>query len=173
LAEYEKNPVVLFGHRHDQPPIGRATGVKITENGLEAVTEFPPIGTYPFADTVFELNRLGYLKSWSVGFVPKKHSMRLGEEQQYLGRTFEEQTLLEYSSVPVPANIEAVNLAVSKGIVNVAALELLGWNKPAPPEKDFFDNLQNEFSKQTQAMMFETESHRLALASRHAIGRRA
>jgi HK97 family phage prohead protease len=133
LDEFLKNPVVLFGHRHDMPPIARAVKLKASENGLEALTQFPPKGISQLADTVFEMNRLGYLRSWSVGFDPEKFTMR-----ENGGMDFEEQKLLEYSSVPVPANPEAVNLAVSKGIMTDKMLELFEWQKEALlTEKDW------------------------------------
>jgi HK97 family phage prohead protease len=122
LDEFLENPVVLFGHRHDKPPIARAVKLKATEKGLEALTQFPPKGISQLADTVFEMNRLGYLRSWSVGFDPVKFSIL-----EDGGMAFEEQKLLEYSSVPVPANPEAVNLAVSKGIMTDKMLELFEW----------------------------------------------
>lgn len=122
LDEFLKNPVVLFGHCHDMPPIARAVKLKASENGLEALTQFPPKFVYPLADTVFEMNRLGYLRSWSVGFDPEKFTVRDNG-----GTAFEEQKLLEYSSVPVPANPEAVNLAVSKGIMTDKMLDIFGW----------------------------------------------
>ncbi len=124
LDEFLKNPVVLFGHRHDLPPIARAVKLKATEKGLETLTLFPPKGIAQVSDTVFDLNRLGFLRSWSVGFDPVKFSMI-----EDGGIAFEEQKLLEYSSVPVPANIDAVNLAVSKGIMTDKMLELFEWNK--------------------------------------------
>ena len=124
LDEFLKNPVVLFGHRHDLPPIARAVKLKASEKGLEALTLFPPKGISPVSDTVFDLNRLGFIRSWSVGFDPVKFSMI-----EDGGLAFEEQRLLEYSSVPVPANIDAVNLAVQKGIMTDKMLELFEWNK--------------------------------------------
>jgi HK97 family phage prohead protease len=124
LDEFLKNPVVLFGHRHDVPPIARAVKLKASENGLETLTLFPPKGISQVSDTVFDLNRLGFLRSWSVGFDPVKFT-----QQDNGGIAFEEQKLLEYSSVPVPANPDAVNLAVSKGIMTDKMLELFEWHK--------------------------------------------
>ena len=124
LEEYLKNPVVLFAHRHDLPPIGRALKLKAAADGLASMTQFPPAGLNQLADTVFEMNRLGYLRSWSVGFDPQKFTAR-----EDGGVDFEEQKLLEYSSVPVPANAEAVNLAVSKGIMTEKMLKLFEWEK--------------------------------------------
>jgi hypothetical protein len=34
LNNFEKNPIILFNHDYNKP-IGRATGLKVTENGLE------------------------------------------------------------------------------------------------------------------------------------------
>ncbi|HAW05200.1 MAG TPA: hypothetical protein DCW83_10965, partial [Saprospirales bacterium] len=34
LDNYSGNPIILFNHDYDRP-IGRATGLKVTENGLE------------------------------------------------------------------------------------------------------------------------------------------
>lgn len=124
LDEFLKNPIVLFGHRHDMPPIARAVKLKASEKGLEALTQFPPKGVSDLADTVFDLNRLGFIRSWSVGFDPVKFTTRDDG-----GIAFEEQKLLEYSSVPVPANIDAVNLAVQKGIMTEKMLKLFGWQK--------------------------------------------
>jgi HK97 family phage major capsid protein/HK97 family phage prohead protease len=107
-----RNPVVLFGHRHDRPPIARCAGLRRTPHGLEALTQFPPEGVDEFADRVFELHRLGFLRGWSVGFQPLRW-----EPMEGGGIRFLEQELLEYSSVPVPANAEAVDLAVAKGLL--------------------------------------------------------
>lgn len=124
LDEFLKNPVVLFGHRHDLPPIARAVKLRAGEDGLETLTMFPPKGISQVSDTVFDLNRLGYLRSWSVGFDPVEFNIR-----EDGGINFIEQKLLEYSSVPVPANPDAVNLAVSKGIMTDKMLDIFGWDK--------------------------------------------
>lgn len=134
LGEFLKNPVVLFGHRHDIPPIGRAESVEVKDGSLVSLTRFTPKGVSQFADEVFELNRLGFLRSWSVGFI--------GDEWQDLdkgGRRFTKQRLLEYSSVPIPANPEAVNLAVSKGVVTARTLDFLGWTKSTANHKRIFN----------------------------------
>lgn len=124
LDEFLKNPVVLFGHRHDMPPIARAVKLKAGENGLETLTLFPPKGISQLSDTAFDLNRLDFIRSWSVGFDPVTFTVRDNG-----GTAFEEQKLLEYSSVPVPANPDAVNLAVSKGVMTEKMLKVFQWQK--------------------------------------------
>ena len=195
LKEFEENPVVLFGHRHDEEPIARNIEIKTIENGLQAVTQFPPEGIHERADRLFELNKLGFIRSWSVGFLP----IEAGPREHGKGIHFRKQKLLEYSNVPIPSNMEAVNLAVSKGLVTAKDLEVLGWPKGGliSPEvrflnfpgcdisREFFDTLtvtqkgptqeiiQEEFSKQTLAIAFEMENQRLEEALRKISGARA
>ncbi len=179
LKEFKENPVVLFGHRHDEEPIARNIEIKVIENGLKAVTQFPPEGIHERADRLFELNKLGFIRSWSVGFLPIEAEPR----EHGKGIHFRKQKLLEYSNVPIPANAEAVNLAVSKGLVTEKDLEILGWTKggliqapaiaPEPLLESFSEIIQEEFSKLTIATAFEMESQHLRDALRKASGARA
>lgn len=112
LAEFLKNPVVLWAHQYDGLPIGRAVDVTSTANGLVSRMQFPPKGLHAFADTVFEMLKGGFLNAVSVGFKPK-----LAERNDDRGGIdFLRQSLLEYSVVPVPANADALIVARSKGI---------------------------------------------------------
>lgn len=111
LKHYLKNPVVLFGHRSDMPPIAKALSVKKSAGALHATAEFLPAGVYPLADQVYEMVKLGFLRATSVGFRPKRDksgrpAMAWNEERG--GIDFEEQELLEFSIVPVPSNPEAL-----------------------------------------------------------------
>jgi HK97 family phage prohead protease len=113
FSGYRKNPVVFFGHRSRDLPIAKNEKIVIDESGVLAVTKFD---TSDFAKEIFRLNAEGFLNSWSIGFVPKKmKSQRLkvnDKEQDYL--CVEEWELLEYSSVPIPANPDAVNLMLKE-----------------------------------------------------------
>src|SRR5262245_59555228 len=40
LANYKRNPVVLWAHKYDEPPIGRAVAISADPSGLTATTEF-------------------------------------------------------------------------------------------------------------------------------------
>lgn len=110
---YRKNPVVFFGHRSRELPIAKNEKIIIGNSGVLAVTKFD---TSDFAKEIFRLNAEGFLNSWSIGFVPKKiKSQKLkvnDKEQDYL--CIEEWELLEYSSVPIPANPDAVNLMLKE-----------------------------------------------------------
>jgi HK97 family phage prohead protease len=174
LSEFLKNPVVLFAHRHDEPPIARSLEIQKAAHGLEALTQFPPKGVNSLADTAFELNRLGYLRSWSVGFVPKKTRMRFDQDGKFLGTAYEEQTLLEYSSVPIPANSDAVNLAISKGLVTEEDLERLGWNRDpeasAAGRKKPATELRKALLHESTVFSIELQGQQLASRLRSEIG---
>src|SRR5690349_13327114 len=67
-----KNPSVLWAHDYSQLPVGKAISLIALENGVESTVQFPPKGVHPFADTVFELVKGGFLNATSVGFAPKE-----------------------------------------------------------------------------------------------------
>jgi HK97 family phage prohead protease len=89
---------VLYGHRHDLPPIGRGLDVHVVGERVVSTMEAPPVGAYELADTVYTLAKVGFLKSASVGFQAEKWS-----DNPQGGRHFSRQILREWSIVPVPA----------------------------------------------------------------------
>lgn len=114
LAEYRKNPVVLWAHQKMGLPIAKASDVRIEAGALKAVAEFVTAEDYPFADTVYRLLKGRFLRSTSVGFLPDFEKADWNEERG--GFDFKVQTLLEFSVVPVPANPEALMDAKAAGI---------------------------------------------------------
>ncbi|MFZ2152280.1 MAG: HK97 family phage prohead protease [Minisyncoccia bacterium] len=111
LDNYLKNPVVLWAHRSDQPPIAKMLqiGVNAATNQLEGKMQFA-VNEYDFAGTIFKLIDGGYQSAFSAGFINNKYEIDQQNDKVYLV----ENELLEMSVVPVPANQLA--LAKSKGI---------------------------------------------------------
>ena len=110
--EFMKNPVVLFGHDYKSLPVARALSLSADEHGLSMVAQFPTKDVYPFADTVYQMVKGGFLSATSVGFKPVKWNL----EPERGGVTYHEQILLEASLVPVPANASALVEARALGI---------------------------------------------------------
>lgn len=108
LDDFMKNPVVLFGHQHGQPPVGKVTGLGYNSNGdLEGEIQFAA-EQYPFANVIWNLYRDGFMKAFSVGFSS-------GAVDNVDGQVvLRSNTLFEISTVSVPANQLA--LAKSKGL---------------------------------------------------------
>ena len=115
LDDYLRNPVLLFAHNQEAPPIGRTTRIETRGPLLVGDTEFASAEDYPFADTIFRLVKGGFLNAVSVSWFPldfKPAKDRARPE----GIDFLRQKLLEISVVPVPANPAALATARAMGI---------------------------------------------------------
>lgn len=122
LSAYRRSPVVLWAHSHRDLPIAKCTDIGVRGDKLEAVAEFAPADMLPFAETVLQMLRGGFLSATSVGFRATKYAHVAS------GIHFMEQELLEFSVVPVPANAEA--LMVGRG-ANLAAVKSWLGRQPA------------------------------------------
>lgn len=99
---YMMNPVVLWGHDHDQL-IGITTSLEKRDGKLIAKGKFAPT---EFAQEKRRLYDLGFLRATSVGFIEKERE----------GNLITKAELLEFSFVSVPANPYALSLALEKGL---------------------------------------------------------
>lgn len=98
LDNYMKNPVILWAHNIDTPPIGKATSVKVKGDSLIIEGEFASAEANPLAEQIRILFKEGIQQAVSVGFIPLERE----------GETITRAELLELSFVPVPANPEAI-----------------------------------------------------------------
>lgn len=99
LDNYLRNPVVLWAHDYNRPPIGRAT--PYTTNGqLRARVVFDE--NDPFAREVARKYREGYLHAVSVGWITRE-SHREGDHE-----VVTKAELLDISAVPVPGDPNAL-----------------------------------------------------------------
>ena len=112
FKNYKKNPVVLWAHRHDDLPIGKAERVWKEDGKLMFKIKYAEPEVYSFADTVYKLTKGGYINAFSIGFAPDMQEAEFNEKNG--GYDFNKSELLEISAVPVPANPMA--LVQSKSI---------------------------------------------------------
>ncbi len=125
LDDYLKNPVFMWAHRYDEPPIGKAVNV-MTDMATKKLlfdVKFATAEEYPFADTIYRLYKGGYLNATSVGFRGIKYKTRddesvLEKPEWQRGRRYMEQSLLELSAVPVPCNPNALVEVRGKGFTD-------------------------------------------------------
>ncbi len=106
LENFKKNPVVLWGHDGSNPPIGRAIDIREDEKGLLAVAEFD-VESERGAE-IFGLYERGFLNAFSVGFIPKSHTVEPIPDRNTKGVVWTNSELLEFSAVSIPANPGAV-----------------------------------------------------------------
>lgn len=115
LTNFKGNPVVLFGHRSDMPPIGLWKNLRVENGALRGTLDLAEEGTSPRIDEIRRLVQAGILKAVSVGFRPVAHEAIKGVDGKPTGGfRFTKQELLEASLVSVPANPNA--LAVAKSL---------------------------------------------------------
>lgn len=98
-SQYEKNPVVLYGHDYFGLPIGKAISLTKMKNKIKAKFQLA-VDEYEFAATVAAMIKSGYLNAVSIGGVVKEWS------DDY--RTIMKMEMVEFSIVAVPANGEAI-----------------------------------------------------------------
>lgn len=104
LKNFKKNPVLLFAHQYDQPPVGYAKNIKVVDKQLVFEPVFHDITQVARELKAMYMSDPAIMSAWSVGFIPKEfdpsdfHKIISSE-------------LLEISAVPVPANQEALMMA--------------------------------------------------------------
>ena len=103
LDNYKTNPIVLFNHDYNKP-IGRATSLEVTENGLEFGAKISKS-----SGEIKDLIKDGVLGAFSVGFRVKDADYNKETD----GYTIKDAELFEVSVVSVPCNQGAM-FSVSK-----------------------------------------------------------
>lgn len=142
---YRRHPIVLFGHRYHELPIGRNEWIKVEGKRVLAKTVYVPGDINAQAERIFQFRKQGFPLAQSIGFIADL-AVWAGEEgfeaelddleargwlakkdRSLVRRVIKKWTLYEYSDVVVPANPEAVALAVGKGLLSkIEAKELAG-----------------------------------------------
>lgn len=110
MDNYMQNPVVQWGHNYHDPwaTIGKATRLEVGADSIVASFEFrEPASEGDPMHIIRSLWTGGFINAASIGFYPTK-----AKPNESGGMDFEEWELLEFSLVPVPANQEALRLAV-------------------------------------------------------------
>ncbi len=127
LDNYLKNPVILLNHKYDSLPIARAVNIykDIYNDKLQVIMEFPMEGVYELADTVYNLASASppFINAVSVGFQGLEY-----ERKPEGGRIYTKQELLEISIVGVPANPQALQTAMAKGLITEKQVKLFQDN---------------------------------------------
>lgn len=150
-SNYEKNPVVLFAHDAYQLPIGRALWVKQddTKTGIIAKTQFDKRSEV--SAEIFRLFAEGYLNAWSIGFKYKEPPELIGDT--WYAKSWE---LLEYSAVPVPANPDALILALKSIKTEVVKEAFIGTKEYQMKQIEDFEKIKTEL-KEIREMMSNSD----------------
>jgi len=146
IKRFMGNPVVLFAHDYSSPPIGKIVALNVTEDEIQAKIQF---ATTDRAEEVWQLVKGSFLNANSIGFIIKEAFMAGTEEfKSYLRankikvkdtvrRIITKFELLENSIVPVPANPDALVMAVSNKSISLCdkTIQMLDLPKVVVIEK--------------------------------------
>jgi len=155
LDEYQRNPVVFVNHNRAALPVGRSLSLEADDYGVKSLTEYAET---PEGNDVWTLKQGGFLPCNSIGFIvlnsiendgTKSWEIAVGEYRDKWGvdirsakRIINEWLLLEYSVVGIPANPNALQIAVSKGLVlNNKTLDMLGIKTQVEEDDDEYSPL--------------------------------
>lgn len=103
LANYKRNPVILWAHNYFALPVGKCIGISVNDDKVSMRIKW---AAHEFAQTVKTMYADGFLSAFSVGFMPREVTEMTGNGRA--GYDYEACELLEVSGVPVPANPEAL-----------------------------------------------------------------
>jgi len=131
LDNFKKNPVMLWAHNYHDLPIAKIVDVNINGDKLTFKAQFPKPGLNELADKIFELFKDGVLNAFSVGFIPVEY-----EPNEHGGYTYTKQELLEISAVTVPANQEALAMALKSIDNEVKEAIIEGMNESKAEENN-------------------------------------
>ena len=145
LNNFEKNPIILFNHDYNKP-IGRATKLQVTKNGLEMEGKISKSAP----DHVAELVKEGILGAFSVGFRVK--------DADYIKETdgilVKDAELFEVSVVSVPCN-QAATFSLAKSFDSESEYEAYKKSLIDSVEKDLEEEITSEESNETQSTVVE------------------
>jgi hypothetical protein len=116
LENYRKNPIVQNAHQYGDIlfTIGKALVTEVRGDRLYQRVEFAT-DINPMARIAYGLYKGRFLNAVSVGFLPLR--WETGTADSAFSRKFIEQELLEVSAVAIPANPNALQLALRDGAI--------------------------------------------------------
>ncbi|MBW1710543.1 MAG: hypothetical protein JRG97_12935 [Deltaproteobacteria bacterium] len=137
-SAFRRHPIVLFGHIYRELPIGRNEWIRVLGKKIIAKTIYAPGDINPLAEKIFRFRQQGFPLAQSIGFIAVEavwadedgfqtelddvvsRGWVRKDQRKMVRRIIKKWTLYEYSDVVVPANPEALALAVSKGLVTTS-----------------------------------------------------
>jgi HK97 family phage major capsid protein len=113
LTAFRANPVFLWAHDAEEPPIGRVIDISESSGILSGAVTFADTD---FADTILRLYKDGFLNACSIGWTPIEGTPARGSDRAIGAYDFTKCELLEISGVPVPADVGALATARAAGL---------------------------------------------------------
>ena len=149
LENFKSNPIILFNHDYNKP-IGRATGLEVTDKGLDITAKISKA-----AGDITHLVKDGVLGAFSVGFRCKDSEYMVESD----GFKIKDAELFEVSVVSVPCN-QGATFGLSKSFDSMDEYrkyqkEILQANSTAAADAVKIEQPSEEKSSSTETDMSE------------------
>ena len=109
MGYYDENPVVLYGHDHRLPAVGKCTDYAFSDKSLKMQVDFA-VDENPMSALLWNLYSNDYMRMVSVGFIPIEWSDDKSEKLSgQEGLTYTRCELIELSLVNVGSNRYALS----------------------------------------------------------------
>jgi len=134
LSNFQKNPVLIFGHNYHEPwaVIGRVAETSVDMAGIRMRPELrEPANESDPQHIIRALWEQGLLRTASIGFIPIE-----SRENEFGGRDYLKWELLELSLTPLPANQEAIRLTFKALTTTSQPYTKDNTDDPAPATTD-------------------------------------
>lgn len=155
--EFSNSPSVWYNHNyHYDPsalPIGKSLWRKKQDEGVLAKTQF---ATTLLADEVYTLHESDFMNTWSIGFRPVKDKNGVIEKDSIVFdeakniTTWNKWNLIEYSSAPIAANVNALDQVKQLQEMNFKSHEIVEMVKSVSLEveiKSKMELMQSELNE--------------------------
>lgn len=128
---FMRNPVVMTFHDYNRFPVGNALSVNVDKANKRVVGNLlfvdDRVDKTGMADTAFRFASSGVMRAGSIGFIPTETNEPAKEEAEKIGLgkygvEFVKWELLEFSVCGVPANPNAVQETIRKGVFDETTL---------------------------------------------------
>ena len=124
LDNYMKNPVVMFAHEHDNFPVGCSLRIRIDANSktipADALFLDNRVDSSGRSDLVFKFAQSKFMTACSISLMPIESNRPVTEHERMTmglgeyGVEFLKWDYLEFSPCAIPANPEALQLALKR-----------------------------------------------------------
>lgn len=133
---WDANPVTMFCHNYEEPPVGRGLWRGVYKRGevyeVWKDIEFMPHDLYPFANIVGRMYADGWMRGISGGWKGEEMRTLVNRAGKPVAVHFLKSDWLEDSACPIPIDKYALSEAVQRGVMSTDARDIFAQHARWP-----------------------------------------
>lgn len=165
FSGYDANPVWLYSHQWEMPPIGRCLKRQIFKRGstyeLWKDIEFTPADLYPFGHQIGQMHSRGWMRACSGGWLGTRIKVQRARDGSPERIVYLSSDWMETSSCSVGIDKFALQEAVERGFVDSSGADIIARFAPSMPVTRTYDIRSNK------ARSFKPEAGRVLVEEKN------